>query len=132
MWRAGDMRRASALTNHSSGGVLKRPSNDGVLDEACKRTRSNPDMSHSSSMSDTLTCEEFPHGGADPTPTPLRVSFDRAARATPAAAEDEFGSGLTEAPRPMPLLGSLQGYMGSRWIIRGAKSSSTDGCNPPC
>ena len=63
MGLAGEMRRASTLTRGSSGTLLKRHSADNSLEEACKRVRSNPDLSHSSSMSDTLTSEEFSHTG---------------------------------------------------------------------
>ena len=50
---AGEMRRASTLTSAGSGHSHKRPSGTDILEEACKRARSTPDLSHSSFNSDT-------------------------------------------------------------------------------
>ncbi|CAL8464624.1 g4159 [Coccomyxa elongata] len=49
----GEMRRASTLTSAGSGHSHKRPSGTDILEEACKRARSTPDLSHSSFNSDT-------------------------------------------------------------------------------
>lgn len=53
------MRRASTLTSAGSGHLHKRPSGTDLLEEACKRARSTPELSHNSSTSDSLTSEEF-------------------------------------------------------------------------